>query len=67
MLGWFFYEKLDGFTELMIPFVGNIDIGWLIIPLFAFAVTATGNAVNISDGLDGLAGGLLIASFEPLD
>lgn len=61
-LGWFFYDKL-GFTSVLIPYVGSIDIGWLIIPLFAFVVTATGNAVNISDGLDGLAGGLLIASF----
>jgi phospho-N-acetylmuramoyl-pentapeptide-transferase len=34
-----------------------------IIPLFAFAVVATSNAVNISDGLDGLAGGLLAISF----
>jgi len=35
----------------------------LIVPLFAFAVVATGNAVNISDGMDGLAGGLLGISF----
>lgn len=61
-LGWFFYEKL-GFTSLQIPFAGSIDIGSLIIPLFAFIVVATGNAVNISDGLDGLAGGLLSSSF----
>lgn len=61
-LGWFFYEKL-GFTSVMIPFFGSIDISYWIIPLFAFVVTATGNAVNISDGLDGLAGGLLIASY----
>lgn len=61
-LGWFFYEKL-GFTSVMVPFVGSFDISYWIIPLFAFVVTATGNAVNISDGLDGLAGGLLIASF----
>lgn len=62
VLGWFFYEKL-GITSLQIPFVGSFDIGWFIVPLFAFAVVATGNAVNISDGLDGLAGGLLIASY----
>ena len=62
VLGWFFYEKL-GFTEVFVPFVGPFDIGILIIPLFAFVVTATGNAVNISDGLDGLAGGLLAMSF----
>jgi phospho-N-acetylmuramoyl-pentapeptide-transferase len=35
----------------------------LIVPLFVFAVVATSNAVNISDGLDGLAGGLLSTSF----
>lgn len=62
VLGWFFYEKL-GFTSVHIPYVGALDIGIWIIPLFAFVVTATGNAVNISDGLDGLAGGLLIASY----
>lgn len=62
-LGWFFYEKL-GFTSIQVPFVGSFDIGWTIIPLFALVVTATGNAVNISDGLDGLAGGLLITSFS---
>ena len=46
-----------------VPFMGDVSIGWLIIPLFAFAAVATGNAVNISDGLDGLAGGLLGISF----
>lgn len=62
VLGWFFYEKL-GFTSVHVPYIGSFDIGIWIIPLFAFVVTATGNAVNISDGLDGLAGGLLIASY----
>jgi phospho-N-acetylmuramoyl-pentapeptide-transferase len=61
-LGWFFFAKL-GFTSIHIPYLGDWTIGWLIIPLFAFAVTATSNAVNISDGLDGLAGGLLIAAY----
>jgi len=62
VLGWFFYVKL-GVDSFHVPFVGEIFIGWLIVPLFAFAVVATGNAVNISDGLDGLAGGLLMLSF----
>lgn len=61
-LGWFFYVKL-GYNSVHIPFVGDIALGWLIVPLFMFAVIATGNAVNISDGLDGLAGGLLAISF----
>jgi phospho-N-acetylmuramoyl-pentapeptide-transferase len=62
-LGWWFFDKVDGSTLLHVPFFGDLAIGWLIIPLFAFAVVATSNAVNISDGLDGLAGGLLATSF----
>lgn len=62
VLGWYFFEKL-GYAGVHIPFIGDITIGWAMILLFAFAVVATGNAVNISDGLDGLAGGLLTTSF----
>lgn len=61
-LGWFFYYKL-GVSSIHIPFIGDFNIGWLIVPLFAFVVVATGNAVNISDGLDGLAGGLVAISY----
>lgn len=61
-LGWFFFTR-NGIDTVQIPFLGQIAIGWLIVPLFAFVVTATANAVNISDGLDGLAGGLLVMSF----
>lgn len=63
VLGWYFWSKL-GVTDVGIPFFGDITIGWWIVPLFTFAVVATGNAVNISDGLDGLAGGLLMMSFS---
>jgi phospho-N-acetylmuramoyl-pentapeptide-transferase len=59
---WFFYTKL-GYTDVHIPFFGALELGWLIIPLFVIAVVSTSNAVNISDGLDGLAGGLLAAAF----
>jgi len=61
-LGWFFYVKL-GYNSVHIPFLGDVALGWLIVPLFMFAVISTSNAVNISDGLDGLAGGLLAISF----
>jgi phospho-N-acetylmuramoyl-pentapeptide-transferase len=61
--GWFFYFKLD-VSSIHIPIVGSQwEIGWLIIPLFVFVVVATANAVNISDGLDGLAGGLTATAF----
>lgn len=61
-LGWWLYDKI-GMDWINIPFVGDWQIGWAIIPLFAFAVIATGNAVNISDGLDGLAGGLAAIAY----
>jgi phospho-N-acetylmuramoyl-pentapeptide-transferase len=62
VLGWFFADKL-GFTVVHVPFMIDISLGWLMIPIFAFVVVATSNAVNISDGLDGLAGGLVGTAF----
>lgn len=59
---WWFYYKL-GWDVIHIPAFGNVTIGWLYIPIFIFIVLATSNSVNITDGLDGLAGGLLIFSF----
>lgn len=60
--GWWFYSKL-GVTDINIPFWHAIHLGWLIIPLFMLVVYSTANAVNISDGLDGLAGGLGAIAF----
>ncbi len=62
VLGWFFFVKL-GYTSVHIPFLGDWQLGMWIVPLFVLAVVSTGNAVNISDGLDGLAGGLLSISY----
>lgn len=62
ILGWYFYDKL-GYSSFAIPFFGSIELGWWIVALFTLAVVSTSNAVNISDGLDGLAGGLLLISF----
>lgn len=62
-LGWFFAFKL-GWIDIMVPFVGDFAIGpvWVML-IFAFAVVATSNAVNISDGLDGLSGGLAMMAY----
>jgi len=59
---WFFYYKL-GYDSINLPFIGDFKLGLFIIPLFILAVVSTGNAVNISDGMDGLAGGLLISAY----
>ena len=62
ILGWFFYYKL-GYDSVRIPFLGDWQVGIWIVLIFVIGVVSTGNAVNISDGLDGLAGGLLAISF----
>lgn len=59
--GWWFFDKLD-VNSVNLGF-GHVQIGALVILLFAFVIIATANAVNITDGLDGLAGGLLVSSF----
>ncbi|MGB3008753.1 MAG: phospho-N-acetylmuramoyl-pentapeptide-transferase [Candidatus Saccharimonadales bacterium] len=62
---WFFYYKLGAdYSQIHIPFVGPIELGWMIIPFFMLVVISAGNAVNISDGLDGLAGGLLASAYS---
>jgi phospho-N-acetylmuramoyl-pentapeptide-transferase len=52
---------LDAF---LIPFVGPVFVGpWVWVLFAGFAIVAASNAVNITDGLDGLAGGTLVFSF----
>ncbi|MDD4309946.1 MAG: phospho-N-acetylmuramoyl-pentapeptide-transferase [Candidatus Cloacimonetes bacterium] len=51
----------ENLTALQIPFLKNmyIELGWLFIPFVVFLITGTSNAVNLTDGLDGLAAGTL--------
>lgn len=63
--GLWFHFKL-GFDFIHIPGLGNFTIGAWYIVLFAFIIVASANAVNITDGLDGLAGGLIVISFIAL-
>lgn len=58
---WFYFRL--GYDSITVPFLGNVVLGWWYIPLFIFLLIGTANAVNITDGLDGLAGGLLVISF----
>ncbi|MDX1535750.1 MAG: phospho-N-acetylmuramoyl-pentapeptide-transferase [Candidatus Spechtbacterales bacterium] len=59
---WWFYDKLD-WSIIHIPFYGEFNIGWWYIPFFIFIIVATSFSVNETDGLDGLAGGVLVLSF----
>ncbi len=44
-------------TQLIIPFVKNvtINLGWMYVVLSYFVIVGSSNAVNLTDGLDGLA------------
>jgi phospho-N-acetylmuramoyl-pentapeptide-transferase len=57
-----FVNRTPETTKLYIPFIKNavIDLGWAWIPLAVLYITGWSNAVNLSDGLDGLAAGLCI-------
>lgn len=65
---WWIYFKLGEYWQTVsIPFVeGSLDIGLLLVPVIIFIVMFTANAVNIADGMDGLAGGMLISTFSAL-
>jgi len=64
--GMYFYSKL-GYSSIFIPFVGGgteLHLGAFLVPVFALVVVATANSVNITDGLDGLAGGLATFAYS---
>jgi len=44
-------------TQLIVPFFKDvaIDLGWMFVPLVYFVIVGSSNAVNLTDGLDGLA------------
>ena len=52
-------------TALTVPYFKDvmINLGWLYIPFAVVVISGASNAVNLSDGLDGLASGLLIIAF----
>lgn len=59
---WWFYVKL-GYDSMEIPFFGNVSLSFIYIPLFILIVVGMANSVNITDWLDGLAGGLLFFNY----
>lgn len=60
-----YYLKLD--TNILLPFSGGkeLELGILYFPFLIFGVLGTVNAVNLTDGLDGLASGVtvIVATF----
>ena len=62
IVAWWLSFKL-GWTELWLPWLGHVDLGFLIIPVIVFFIIFMANAVNITDGIDGLSAGTLIISY----
>ena len=64
VLAAFYIWRHFDLTGLNIPLVGQFAVADpLLIAFIAFVIVGTSNAVNLTDGLDGLAGGVLIFSF----
>jgi len=58
---WWFSVKLD-ISGLYIPFVGEIEIGLFFVPFFILVMMGVFSG-SVIDGIDGLAGGVMISSF----
>jgi phospho-N-acetylmuramoyl-pentapeptide-transferase len=64
VLAGYYIQRHFDITGVNVPGLGEIVIGPVLFVLFvAFVIVGTSNAVNLTDGLDGLAGGVLIFSF----
>ena len=62
--GALYIQRHFGITGVYLPLYGELEIGaTAFVALAVFAIIATSNAVNLTDGLDGLAGGLLVFAF----
>ena len=58
-IGWFMYSAM-GISIINLPSYGVVNLGWFFVPFAAIVITGFSNAVNITDGLDGLSSGLLM-------
>jgi len=57
-------QRTYAIDVIAVPFVGSVGVSPAIyIAIAAFAIIASANGVNITDGLDGLAGGTLVFAF----
>ncbi|MBW4506645.1 MAG: phospho-N-acetylmuramoyl-pentapeptide-transferase [Scytonematopsis contorta HA4267-MV1] len=55
---WLFSTQNYSITNIALPLGFSIPLGWFIfLPLAAFVLVAESNATNLTDGVDGLAGG----------
>lgn len=66
IISYLLYENIPGVAVVDTYVLGRYDLDFLFVPFMTFIIVATANAVNITDGLDGLASGLSIFNFLAL-
>lgn len=59
LISWWLLTELK-ISIIHIPFLGVFDLGYFYIPFATFVLVSFANAYNITDGLDGLAAGVLL-------
>lgn len=52
-----------GLSNIYIPWIGQYDIGLVYLPIATLTIVGSANAVNLTDGLDTLAGGTAAVAF----
>lgn len=62
-LAWYMISFTAVKSAVFVPFLGNVELGWLLYPFCILVVSGCVNAFNLTDGLDGLAGGSGVISF----
>ena len=66
IVAWWLYCKSgwENPGQIWVPFIDHINLGIFIVPLIIFTIIFMTNAVNITDGMDGLSSGLLNIAFS---
>ena len=65
IIGYWLYKELN-IDLINVPFFEVFQLSWLFIPFSAFVIVAFSNAMNITDGLDGLSAGVLFIALFAL-
>ena len=58
----YLYYLDPAIARVLVPFYGTLDLGIFFIPFAMLVIIGASNAVNLTDGLDGLASGCMVIS-----
>lgn len=62
----FLLYRINGQLDIVVPFShGSLNLGWLYFFLVLFMFAGSSNAVNLTDGMDGLSSGVTIIALIP--